>query len=82
MTDTLIVEDAAETVTARALPTKSATVTKMLSRNRGATVDEIMATTNWQPHSVRSFLTGLRKKGRVLTKEERKTGDTAYRLTA
>lgn len=60
--------------------TKAASVTKLLSRNRGATLAEIMATTHWQPHSSRAFLTGLRKKGMVLLKEARKDGETSYRI--
>jgi len=65
---------------ARATPSKAATVAKLLSRNRGATLDEIMASTSWQPHSTRAFLSGLRKKGKVLIKEARKSGETSYRL--
>ena len=61
---------------------KSATVERLLSRARGATLAELTAVTSWQPHSVRAFLTGLRKKGRSLLKEARKSGDTSYRLTA
>jgi hypothetical protein len=83
MIEAITTEDAAaEAATPRAFPTKIATVTKLLSRNRGATVPEIMAITSWQPHSVRAFLTGLRKKGHMLLKEERKGGDTSYRLGA
>jgi Protein of unknown function (DUF3489) len=69
-----------EIAATRAPLTKAATVTKLLSRARGATLDEIMAQTHWQPHSTRAFLSGIRKKGRVLLKEERKSGETAYRL--
>ena len=61
--------------------TKTATVCKLLNRSRGATVEEIMTATSWQNHSVRSFLTGLRKKGRTLVREERTSGELTYRLT-
>ena len=60
--------------------TKSATVVKLLSRNRGATLAEIMGATHWQPHSSRAFLTGLRKKGKELIKETRRDGETSYRI--
>ena len=40
---------------------KSASVTKMLSRGTGATVAEIMKSTGWKEHSCRAFLTGVRK---------------------
>ena len=60
--------------------TKSATVHRMLARPKGASLAEIMATTGWQNHSVRAFLTGLRKKGERLVREERPSGETIYRL--
>lgn len=63
-----------------AQPTKSATVCRMLGRNRGATLPEIMNATNWQPHSCRAFLSGLRKKGSGILRESRKDGETSYRI--
>ena len=62
--------------------TKSSAVIKLLSRSRGATIAEMMTATDWQAHSTRAFLTGLRKKGKVLIKEARKDGETSYRLEA
>lgn len=59
---------------------KSDTVQKLLARIRGATIEEIGVATSWQPHSIRAFLSGLRKKGKTLLKEERKDGTTAYRM--
>lgn len=64
----------------RATPPKSARVVKLLQRGKGATLLELQEETEWQPQSVRAFLSGLRKKGTVLLKEQRKSGDTAYRL--
>lgn len=60
--------------------TKSSQVCKLLTRPRGATVQEIMTATGWQNHSVRAFFTGLRKKGLSLAREERTSGDLTYRL--
>jgi hypothetical protein len=60
--------------------TKSAAVCKMLGRPKGASVAEMMATSGWQNHSVRAFLTGLRKKGENLVREERPSGETVYRI--
>lgn len=60
--------------------TKSATVHQMLSRPKGASVAEMMASTNWQNHSVRAFLTGLRKKGENVVREESPSGETVYRI--
>jgi len=60
--------------------TKSATVNRMLRREKGATIAEIETATGWKPHSCRAFLSGIRKTGATLTKEERADGKTAYRL--
>jgi len=61
-------------------PSKAAIVTKLLSRPRGASLGDINNVTGWQAHSIRSFLTGLRKKGIVLTREQRRDGVTSYRI--
>jgi hypothetical protein len=86
MTDSNVAEmtppDSAEVTRLTPRITKAATVRKLLSRNRGATLAELMAATNWQPHSTRAFLSGLRKGGKTLEKEARKNGETAYRLGA
>jgi hypothetical protein len=60
---------------------KSASVTKILSRGNGATVAEIMKSTGWKEHSCRAFLTGVRKSSRLL-KEQRPDGKTSYRIEA
>lgn len=60
-------------------PSKSAGVTKLLSRGNGATVAEIMKSTGWKEHSCRAFLTGVRKNSK-LVKEQRPDGKTAYRI--
>lgn len=61
---------------------KSDVVNKLLRRAKGATVAEMQEATSWQPHSVRAFLSGLRKKGAAVTKEQRKSGETTYRLAS
>jgi predicted ArsR family transcriptional regulator len=61
--------------------TKSAIVIALLSRGKGASIDEICKATKWQTHSVRAFLTGLRKKGIVVTRKQRGQEGTAYRIT-
>ena len=60
-------------------PTKAAMVTRILSRDKGATVPEMSEATGWQPHSCRAFLTALRKKF-SLVKEQRGDGKLAYRI--
>jgi predicted transcriptional regulator len=61
--------------------TKTAAVTKLLSRDKGATISEIEKAMGWQPHSCRAFLTGQRKKARIV-KEQRSDGKLAYRIKA
>lgn len=62
--------------------TKSDTVIALLDRAKGATLNEICKATNWQPHSARAFLTGLRKKGFELAREQRSEEGTSYRIAA
>jgi hypothetical protein len=57
-------------------------VIKLLSRAKGATSAELIAATAWQPHSVRAFISSLRKKGRVIVREMRKSGELSYRIEA
>lgn len=59
--------------------TKAATVTRILAREKGATLLEMSKATGWQPHSCRAFLTGLRKNGGIL-KEQRTDGQLSYRI--
>jgi transcription initiation factor IIE alpha subunit len=61
--------------------TKSATIIALLNRGKGASIDEICKATKWQKHSTRAFLTGLRKKGLVIIREQRGDEGTAYRIT-
>ncbi|MBP6030812.1 MAG: DUF3489 domain-containing protein [Sphingobium sp.] len=72
--------DTLELPAIKARSSKSAAVQKLLSRNKGATLTEIMAMTSWQPHSTRAFLTGLRKKGIDLLRETRSGGETCWRI--
>ena len=59
--------------------TKAAMVTKILSREKGATLLEMSKATGWQPHSCRAFLSGVRKKSSIV-KEQRPDGKLAYRI--
>jgi hypothetical protein len=62
--------------------TKQAQIISLLSRPRGATLDDLIAATGWLPHTTRAVLTGLRKKRYVLGKTKREDGKTAYRISA
>lgn len=46
---------------------KIAAVIGLISRPRGATLAELIAATDWLPHTIRAALTGLRKRGYALT---------------
>lgn len=63
--------------------TKSDGVVALLSRSRGATIDEMMMATGWQAHSVRGFLAGTVKKklGRPVASEVGEKG-RIYRITS
>ena len=59
-------------------PSKIASVIALLERPEGATLAELVKATGWLPHTTRAALTGLKKKGHVITKDKR--GDaTCYR---
>lgn len=60
--------------------TKSAKVIALLGRGTGASIEEICKATKWKPHSARAFLTGLRKKGYLLNREQRGDDGTVYRI--
>lgn len=61
--------------------TKSAKVITLLQRGKGASIEDICKATNWKPHSIRAFFTGLRKKGFMLAREQRGDEGTVYRIT-
>ena len=61
-------------------PTKRAIVIALLSRPDGASLDEIVAATNWLAHAARAALTGLKKQGHVLS-SVKKDGVRRYRTT-
>ena len=60
--------------------TKAAQVLALLKRKNGATMQQIMAATEWQPHTVRGFLAGtLRKKhGLTVTSSKQEGGARSY----
>lgn len=60
--------------------TKADAVNRLLRRAKGATITDIMSATSWQPHSVRAFMSGLRKKGTEILRDQRKSGEAAYRI--
>ena len=63
--------NASGTATALRSGSKIAAVVALLQRTEGATLDEMVEATGWQPHTTRAALTGLRKKGHVVVKTKR-----------
>lgn len=69
MTKTSIAKPTAEAVQL-APPTKNQQVIDLLSREGGATLEEMATLASWLPHSTRSFMTGLKKKGHVIDSDK------------
>lgn len=60
-------------------PTKITQVVELLRRDAGATLVELTDATGWLPHTTRAALTGLRKKGHAIMKDNRNKV-TFYRI--
>ena len=58
---------------------KSDLVVELLQRAGGATLDEMVAATEWLPHTTRAALTGLKKRGHQVT-SEKVDGMRRYRI--
>jgi hypothetical protein len=70
--------DAAPTLSTPRGGTKLAQVIELLQRDSGATLDELVASTGWLPHTTRAALTGLRKRGFTVAmdRSDRERGST------
>ncbi len=64
--------------------TKQALLIDLLKRKKGATIEEIVEATGWQPHSVRGAISGALKKklGLAVTSEKPGDGPRRYRIVA
>ena len=62
--------------------TKQDLVIQMLGRRSGVSINEIVAKTDWQPHSVRGFFSGVvrKKLGLPLVSEAGKDGVRRYHI--
>ena len=49
---------------------KQALIIGLLTRDEGATLDQMVAATGWLPHTTRAALTGLKKKGHAVTSDK------------
>jgi DNA-directed RNA polymerase sigma subunit (sigma70/sigma32) len=62
---------------------KQARVIEMLMRHEGATIDDIVKATDWQPHSVRGFFAGIiRKKLKLTLTSEAAEAGRIYKVAA
>ncbi len=62
-------------------PTKLATILKLLRRPKGTSMAQLQKATDWQAHSIRAALTGLRKKGHEIERSGKdRKGATVYRM--
>jgi hypothetical protein len=63
---------------------KTAKILELLRRPGGASARELLKAANWQPHSLRGFLSGTvgRKMGLSLTSRKGEDGERVYSLKA
>lgn len=62
--------------------TKSHSIILLMQRPEGATLEELVETTGWLPHTTRAALTGLRRKGHRLERSRRAGGVSVYRINS
>lgn len=61
--------------------TKSQQVIDLLACHSGATLEEMSTLAKWVPHSTRSFMPGLKKKGHII-ESDKIDGVRRYRITS
>ena len=71
---------AVKTLPAKATIKKPDIVLTLLSRAKGATIEQLQEATGWQPHSIRAVISGLRKKDINIGRSQAKDGTTIYRV--
>jgi hypothetical protein len=60
--------------------TKLALVVSMLSRDPGASLEQLIEATGWLPHTTRAALTGLRRRGFSLVRTSEPDHPTSWRI--
>ena len=63
-------EAAALTAPSTKPPSKQQQLAALVVRDEGATLDQMIAATGWLPHTTRAALTGIKKKGFVLSSDK------------
>ena len=51
-------------------PSKQQQLAALIVRDEGATLEQMIAVTGWLPHTTRAALTGLKKKGYVISSDK------------
>lgn len=59
---------------------KANQVLQLLMRPEGATIAQMVTATGWLPHTTRAALTGLKKKGHVVTSDKFTGEERVYRV--
>jgi hypothetical protein len=61
---------------------KTATILELLKRPGGVTAKDLLKATNWQPHSLRGFLSGTvgKKMGLAVTSTKGEDGERSYSI--
>lgn len=72
-------EPAQAAVQKEAATSKKTQIHTLLERPEGATIEEMAKLTNWQNHTVRGFLSMLKKAGKTVT-SERINDERRYRI--
>ena len=61
--------------------TKHSMILSLLARPEGATLKALIKATEWKSHSVRGYLSSLRKKGHEINSTLDHNGDRVYNIT-
>jgi len=63
---------------------KTETILEMLKRPEGATAEDLLKATGWQPHSLRGFISGTlgKKMGLTVTSTKGEDGERSYSVKA
>lgn len=72
--------DGEQTTTTSRTASKASLVLQLLHRPEGATIADLIAATGWLPHTTRAALTGLKKKGHMVTSSKAEGKVRVYRV--
>ena len=59
---------------------KQAKLVKMLSQKNGVTITKASEVLGWQAHTTRATLTGLKKRGYLIERQDRDGKDSLYNI--